>query len=90
VFLLFLSFLLSAGQARNGAAGRCGDFVEMIRAELPASVEKSGVFGSITNVVVAGQSLAAAAAAEAAGYCAAPAVRSGAPATLPRVCSQPA
>jgi hypothetical protein len=45
-------FFFAAGQARNGAARRCGDFVVTIRAELRASVEKSGDSGSRTYVAV--------------------------------------
>jgi hypothetical protein len=50
ISLLFLFF--AAGQAEMGTAWRYGDFVVTIRAELPASVEKSGVWGSSTNVVL--------------------------------------
>jgi hypothetical protein len=46
-----LLFFFAAGQARNSATRRSGDFVLRIRAELPASVEKSAVSRSRTNVV---------------------------------------
>jgi hypothetical protein len=47
----FLVFFFAAGQAVIGADRHRGDFVAAIRAELPASVEKSGVAGCRTNVV---------------------------------------
>jgi hypothetical protein len=47
----FLVFFFAAVQGATGADRHRGDFVAAIRAELPASVEKSGVAGSSTNVV---------------------------------------
>jgi hypothetical protein len=47
----FLVFFFAAMQAVTGADRHRGDFVVAIRAELPASVEKSGVAASRTNVV---------------------------------------
>jgi hypothetical protein len=47
----FLVFFFAAGQTIIGSNRHRGDFVAAIRAELPGSVEKSGVAGSRTNVV---------------------------------------
>jgi hypothetical protein len=47
----FLVFFLTAGQGILGTDRHRGDFVAAIRAELPASVEKSESRGSRTNVV---------------------------------------
>src|SRR3979490_2763853 len=46
-----LVFFFAARQAVMGANRHRGDFVATIRAELPASVEKSAAAGSRTNVV---------------------------------------
>jgi hypothetical protein len=51
-----LLFFFAARQAGNSATRRSGDFVLGIRAELPASVEKSAVSRSRTNVVQIGGS----------------------------------
>jgi hypothetical protein len=48
--MLFL-FLPPPDVTLNGTAWELGDFVLKIRAELPASVEKSGSSSSRTNVV---------------------------------------
>src|SRR6266478_296902 len=45
-------FSFAAGQAENGHYKAVRDFVATIRAELPASVEKSGMWGSRTNVML--------------------------------------
>jgi hypothetical protein len=47
----FIVFFLRRRAGLMGANGHRGDFVAAIRAELPASVEKSGAAGSRTNVV---------------------------------------
>jgi hypothetical protein len=47
----FLLFFFAAGQAMLDTDRHRGDFVVTIRAELPASVEKSESRGSRTNVV---------------------------------------
>jgi|SRR5580698_5147027 hypothetical protein len=48
---MVLFFTPSGWHAENGSAWERGDFVLKIRAELPASVEKSGDQDSRTNVV---------------------------------------
>jgi hypothetical protein len=47
-----LFFFVVPGGPEQGTTRRCGDFVGAIRAELPASVEKSAAPGSRTNVVL--------------------------------------
>jgi hypothetical protein len=48
----FIVFFLRRRAGLLGANGHRGDFVATIRAELPASVEKSAAAGSRTNVVL--------------------------------------